>query len=76
VDALEHLGQAVAEDEADRVDGGEIKAFGAIERFAALEDEPFLKLQNLIQGHGRDVELVVVELLHNADEVAQAGAWR
>jgi hypothetical protein len=42
MDALKHFGEPVADDEAHRVGGREVEAAWAVERFAALKDEPFL----------------------------------
>ena len=47
MDALEHLGKPIAYDHYHGVDGGEQLAVHAIERFRALRDDRFLKLQDL-----------------------------
>jgi len=72
--ALEHFGQAVANNEDHTVYGGKVGAFGAGERLAALEDEKLLQLECLVQSESGQVKLVVVKLLHNLYQVSHADA--
>ena len=68
VGALEELGQPVTEDEHHAVDGREVDTVGAVEWAVALKGEPFLELDDLVEWEACEAELVVVELLDNAEE--------
>lgn len=48
VDTFKHLGQSVANDEEDRVDGWQGLAVEAVQRLAALEQDPFLQFHDLV----------------------------
>lgn len=60
MNALEHLGQAVADDEQDRMDGGKAYAIWALYRLTALGDDPLLQLEDLIKRQCCDAEFIIV----------------
>lgn len=52
---------------------GEESAIGAVQRFSALRDDPFLELDHLVEGKRRYPEIVVVELLDDPNRAVDAG---
>lgn len=56
------------------MDGGQGLAGQTVERLAALEQDPFLKFHDLVQGQRLEAEIVVVKLLDNTKQVVGATA--
>lgn len=63
---FKHFRQSVTNDKRDGVRGEQAGAASAVDGLTALEDEPFLELQYLVEGESSKMELVVVKSLYNA----------
>lgn len=53
---------------------GELDTVAAVERLAAVESDPLLKLYDLIEGEGHELELVALQLPEQAVQTGQTFA--
>ncbi len=74
VRALKHLRQPIADNKQSAVGTEKIRAVGTVERFTALENNPFHKVKDLVERKSGKVVFVVIELLYDAEYTVHTGA--